>query len=300
MNRTPAFAAAVAIVSLASTLAAHPPLADGHELHEETWLAIEKLSQPDKFRQLEEILPTPNAFRTASGAPGPEYWQNRADYAIDVRLDDEGHRIEGFERVTYFNDSPDDLTYLWMQLEPNRYAKGSQALLSDSGPDLRNDQNVGFLRELDANRNWTGGVTIESVLDAAGEPLPHTIVGTMMRIDLPEPLEAGQSIGFSIRWHYPMREKRQGRGRSLYEWFPEDGNALYLVSKWFPRMCAYTDATGWQHKQFLGRGEFTLEFGDYEVAIDVPETFVVAATGELENADEVLTAAQRERLDEAR
>ena len=300
MNGIHAFAAIAVLGLLAATLSAHPPLADGHELHDEPWLAIEKLSQPDKFRQLEEILPTPNAFRTASGAPGPEYWQNRADHRIEVRLDDEGHRIEGFEEVVYSNESPDTLTYLWMQLEPNRYAKGSQALLSDSGPDLRQEQGVGFLRELEANRNWTGGVTIESVDDAAGDPLPHTIVGTMMRIDLPKPLGPGQTIEFSIRWHHPMREKRQGRGRSLYEWFPEDGNALYLVSKWFPRMCAYTDATGWQHKQFLGRGEFTLEFGDYEVAIDVPETYVVAATGELENADEVLTVAQRERLAQAR
>ncbi|MGA1017238.1 MAG: aminopeptidase, partial [Phycisphaerales bacterium] len=272
----PALFAGVSIAAFASITTAHPPLAEDHELHDGPWLAIEKLSQPDKFRQLEEILPTPNAFRTASGAPGPEYWQNRADYRISVRLDDERHRIEGVERVVYFNESPDTLRYLWMQLDPNRYAKDSQALLSDSGPDLRRDQDVRFLRQLEANRDWTGGVTIEAVETPDGSPLEHVVVGTMMRIDLPDPLESGETFEFSVRWNYPMREKRQGRGRSLYEWFPEDDNALYLVSKWFPRMCAYTDATGWQHKQFLGRGEFTLEFGNYEVAIDVPETHVVA------------------------
>ena len=296
----PALFAGVSIAAFASITTAHPPLAEDHELHDGPWLAIEKLSQPDKFRQLEEILPTPNAFRTASGAPGPEYWQNRADYRISVRLDDERHRIEGVERVVYFNESPDTLRYLWMQLDPNRYAKDSQALLSDSGPDLRRDQDVRFLRQLEANRDWTGGVTIEAVETPDGSPLEHVVVGTMMRIDLPDPLESGETFEFSVRWNYPMREKRQGRGRSLYEWFPEDDNALYLVSKWFPRMCAYTDATGWQHKQFLGRGEFTLEFGNYEVAIDVPETHVVAATGELVNGEDVLTAAQRQRLDEAR
>lgn len=300
MIRILAFAAVLALTSLRPTLAAHPPLAGEHELHDGPWIAIERLAPEDKFRQLEEILPTPNDFRTASGAPGPAYWQNRADHRIRVRLDEAGHRIEGDERITYHNQSPDRLSYLWLQLEPNRYARDSQALLTDPGPDLRQPQEVGFLRQLDANRGWKGGVTIESVTDAAGAPLAFTIVGTMMRIDLPTPLEAGGSVEFAIRWHYPMREKRQGRGRSLYEWFPEDGNAIYLVSKFFPRLCAYTDATGWQHKQFLGQGEFTLEFGDYEVEIDVPETFVVAATGELTNPDEVLTTVQRERLAAAR
>jgi len=300
VNATLLGTAALVLVAAAPCLAAHPPLAEDHELHDGPWLAIEKLSQPDKFRQLEEILPTPNAFRTASGAPGPEYWQNRADYRISVRLDDQGHRIEGAERVVYFNESPDTLRYLWMQLDPNRYAKDSQALRSDAGPDLRRDQDVRFLRRLEANRDWTGGVTIEAVETPDGAALAHTIVGTMMRIDLPDPLESGETFEFSVRWNYPMREKRQGRGRSLYETFPEDDNALYLVSKWFPRMCAYTDATGWQHKQFLGRGEFTLEFGDYDVAIDVPETYVVAATGELENPEDVLAEDQRTRLAEAR
>ena len=211
VNATLLGTAALVLVAAAPCLAAHPPLAEDHELHDGPWLAIEKLSQPDKFRQLEEILPTPNAFRTASGAPGPEYWQNRADYRISVRLDDQGHRIEGAERVVYFNESPDTLRYLWMQLDPNRYAKDSQALRSDAGPDLRRDQDVRFLRRLEANRDWTGGVTVEAVETPDGAALAHTIVGTMMRIDLPEPLGPGESFEFAVRWNYPMREKRQGR-----------------------------------------------------------------------------------------
>jgi len=299
MSRILACAAFLSLAS-GSMVAAHPPLAGEHELHDGPWIAIERLAPEDKFRQLEEILPTPNDFRTASGAPGPAYWQNRADYRIRVRLDEVGHRIEGEERITYRNESPDPLSYLWLQLEPNRYAKDSQALLADPGPDLREPQEAPFLRALEANRGWKGGVTVESVKDASGKALPFTIVGTMMRIDLPAPLAPRSRLEFSVRWHYPMREKRQGRGRSLYEWFPEEENAIYLVSKFFPRLCAYTDVTGWQHKQFLGQGEFTLEFGDYDVEIDVPETFVVASTGELANAAEVLTPTQRDRLREAR
>ena len=252
-----------------------------------------------KFRQLEEILPTPNHYRTASGAPGDAYWQQRADYEIEVELDDEQQRIIGSETIHYTNKSPDALDYLWVQIDPNLFAKDSEGHITEHAPDMSN-LNFRSLRGILEREQFDGKARIHAVRDSAGADLDHQVVKTMMRIDLPFPLQPGKSFRFSIDWSYNIVDAQLIRARSGYEFFPEDGNFIYEMAQWFPRMASYTDDRGWQHKQFIGSGEFTLEFGDYQVAITVPDDHVVTATGELQNADEVLTAEQRNRLKKAR
>ena len=257
------------------------------------------LQTQERFRQLDELLPTPNTYRTASGAPGSSYWQQRADYIIDVELDDDHQKILGSETITYLNRSPDTLRYLWLQLDANLFAPDSDSSLSDESPDL---QRVPFelLEYLLTRQTFDGGVTVSAVRDSQNNPLQHAIVKTMMRVDLPVPLASGESFTFSLDWQYRIVDAKVIRARAGYEFFKDDGNYVYEMAQWFPRVVAYTDATGWQHKQFLGRGEFTLELGDYLVRITVPADHVVGATGSLLNPDEVLTAVQRERLEQAK
>lgn len=256
-----------------------------------------KQSPSDKFRQLEEILPTPNEYRTASGAPGHRYWQQKVDYNIKVEIDDLNQRCIGSETITYKNNSPDTLTYLWLQLDQNLFAPESDAALTMTSPDL---VRLPYSRALALMRDpFPGGYTIASVKDAAGAKLPYTIVKTMMRVDLKQPLESGKSVQFSVDWSFNIVNARKIQARSGYEYFPEDKNYIYEMAQWFPRLAAYYDVYGWQHKQFLGTGEFTLEFGDYKVAITVPNDHIVAATGVLQNPNEVLSAKQRERLKQA-
>ncbi len=254
-----------------------------------------KYAQEDKFRQLEESLPTPNRFRTASGAPGPDYWQQQANYVIDVELDDVNQRISGSETVTYSNRSPDTLRYLWMQLDPNLFAKDSDAALTEMAPSMGRTSFSSLDRVL-ARQSFDGGVAITTVKDAANHDLKHTVVKTMMRIELPKPLAPGETFTFRIAWNYAINNSKLVSGRTGYEFFEEDKNYIYEIAQWYPRMAAYSDATGWQHKQYLGRGEFTLEMGDYLVRITAPDDHVVAATGVLLNEEQVLTEEQRERL----
>lgn len=262
----------------------------------------------DKFRQLEDLLPTPGATRTASGAPGDGYWQQQADYDIDVELDDQRRRIVGKETITYHNRSPHSLGYLWLQLDPNLFARGSDSVLSATVPFKGKDEfspgtgRVSFddLRTLLERETFDGRVNIRSVTDEKGRKLKHAIVKTMMRVDLPRPLESGDSYKLRISWDYKVVNAKLIFARGGYEYFEKDKNCLYEIAQWFPRMAAYTDVNGWQHKQFLGRGEFTLEMGDYLIRITVPEDHVVAATGQLLNEAEVLTDRQRERFKKAR
>ncbi|MDC8758962.1 M1 family metallopeptidase [Janthinobacterium fluminis] len=263
----------------------------------------------DKFRQLEELLPTPNIYRTASGAPGHAYWQQRADYAIRATLDEAKRQISGSAQITYHNHSPDTLGYLWLQLDQNIYKPDSDARRVMTAPSRQawakaksDEDGMKFegLRNILAGRASEGGFQIKAVRDGAGQPLRHVINQTMMRIDLPAPLKPGQRLSFSVDWQYQINEQKVLGGRAGYEYFEDDKNALFEVAQWFPRMAAYYDAAGWQHKQFLGSGEFTLEFGDYDIRLTVPADHIVASTGELQNPDEVLSAAQRERLARAR
>ena len=261
----------------------------------------------DKFRQLDELLPTPGAIRTASGAPGQAYWQQRADYTIRATLDESKRALSGAGTVTYHNNSPDTLKYLWLQLDQNIYQQGSDARQSATlpsrsawtGATAQTGLKYDGLRTLLEQHTFPGGFDILAVKDAGGRALPYTINKTMMRIDLPQPLKPGARVSFSIDWRYNINEQKVLGGRAGYEKF-DDNNDLFEIAQWFPRMAAYYDVYGWQHKQFLGAGEFTLEFGDYDVRITVPADHVVASTGELQNPGDVLTPAQRDRLKQAR
>ena len=268
----------------------------------------------DKFRQLDELLPTANVYRTASGAPGHAYWQQRADYVIRASLDENKHLITGTEKITYQNNSPDTLSYLWLQVDQNLYRPDSEAqstaAILNKEAWLRPREDVGergegnnvkfdALRAVIEGRVFDGGMQISN-LTAGGKPLKFVVNKTMMRVDLPSPLKPGERFVFSLDWKYKVSEQKALGGRAGVEFFEGSTNALYEIAQWFPRMAAYYDAKGWQHKQFLGAGEFTLEFGDYDVSLTVPADHVVAATGELQNANEVLTAVQRDRLKQAR
>ncbi len=255
----------------------------------------------DKFRQLEgEDWPTPTDYRIASGAPGHRYWQQKVDYKIDAVLDEPGKSISARESVTYKNNSPDALKYLWLQMDQNIFRRDSLAERSETVSDTGSISVTGVTR---AKRfqQWEGGYNDVKVLDANGQPLKYTLVDTLIRIDLPTPLQSGGEVSFSISWSNPIIETRVIGGRSGYECFTkpgEDGNCIFLGAQWFPRLAVYSDYEGWHNKAFLGDGEFTLEFGDYEVNLTVPADHVVSATGELQNP-EILSAAQRARLAEA-
>jgi len=247
----------------------------------------------DKFKQLDDLLPTPNVYRTASGAPGHRYYQQKADYKINLELDDEKQIIRGEETITYTNNSPDPLTYLWLQLDQNQTSKNSHSKLID----VERMQDFRTIENLERRFfEFDGGFKIEWIKSLSNEDMSYAINQTMLRIDLKNTLKPGASISFKIKWWYNINDRMKIGGRSGYEYFEEDKNYLYTIAQFFPRMCVYDDVNGWQNKQFLGRGEFALPFGDYEVSITVPADHVVGATGELQNANAVLTAEQRRRL----
>jgi len=249
------------------------------------------ISQNDIFKQMEDLLATPNSYRTATGAPGHEYYQVRADYKIKVELDDDNQKIMGDETVTFYNNSPNEMTYLWIQLDQNQ-----QSLDSDShkiqGEKIDDKTELSSLEKL---KPWfDGGFKLNYVKDINGKPLKYTVNKTMMRIDLPTILKKGDKFSFNIKYYYNINDRMKLGGRSGYEYFKEDDNYLYTIAQFFPRMCAYNDIEGWQNKQFLGAGEFTLIFGNYTVEITVPSDHLVAATGTLQNINQILT---REQLD---
>ncbi|AZI19715.1 M1 family metallopeptidase [Chryseobacterium taklimakanense] len=253
----------------------------------------------NKFEQLGTILPTPNIYRTASGAPGQGYWQNRADYDITAYLDEDSRKLKGSETVTYYNNSPDQLDYLWLQLDENQHSSINNSGYSASSklPKQVNSENLKS-SELPAADNGLG-VNLEKVTDAEGNPLKYVVNKTMMRIDLPKVLKKGEKFVFKIDWNYNIPNRITMGGRGGYENFPEDGNDLYTMTQWFPRMCVYSDFKGWQHNQFTGRGEFALPFGNYKVSMNVPADHIVAATGTGKNFKDVLTSAQYERWEKA-
>jgi Peptidase family M1 domain len=246
-----------------------------------------------KFRQLKQEFSTPNVYRTASGAPGHEYWQQQADYKIDVVMDDKTQRIDGKEAITYCNQSPDTLKYIWLQLDQNMRALDSDSR-STAKLSIENKQSFRSIRRL--HNDFDGGFKIESITDSQGRDLSYVVVQTMMRIDLPEPIAPGDEFTFNIAWWYNINNRKKDGGRSGYEYFEEDENYLYTIAQFYPRMAVYNEVEGWQHKQFLGAGEFTLPFGNFEVAITVPSDHVVGATGLLQNEKEVLTSEQINRL----
>ncbi|MCB0792475.1 MAG: M1 family metallopeptidase [Flavobacteriales bacterium] len=250
-----------------------------------------------RFQQMIAEWPTPNEYRTASGAPGHAYWQQKVDYDMHVTIDDATQKLTGEETITYRNNSPDGLDYLWLQLDQDLWVPGSDAEMTTPG---RIGDSIPIARLRNYSFIYVGGFRITAVRDGGGRDLDHTVNGTMMRVDLPHTLAPGRSFVFHIDWWYPINDRLKVGGRSGWEYFPEDGNYIYAMAQFYPRLCAYNDYEGWQNKQFLGRGEFTLEFGDFKVAITVPADHIVGATGELQNASSVLTPEQRSRLERAR
>ena len=252
-----------------------------------------------KFKQLHEELPTPNVYRTASGAPGHEYYQQKADYVISVELDENKNTIHGNETITYTNNSPDNLKYLWVQLDQNVRAKNSYGQLTSTNT-MDEDMRFSTIKRMHDRMNFDGGFKIEHVKDGSGKNLDYTVNETMMRINLPKPLKKGQSFSFKIKYHYKINDRMKIGGRSGYEYFKDEDNSIYTIAQFFPRMAVYNEVEGWQNKQFLGRGEFALPFGDYKVSITVPSDHIVAATGELKNSSSVLSKKQIKRWEKAK
>ncbi|QCK13492.1 M1 family metallopeptidase [Mangrovivirga cuniculi] len=251
-----------------------------------------------KFEQLGSLLRSPNVYRTASGAPGPEYWQQRADYNIDVTLDDDRQTITGSETITYYNNSPNPLGYLWVQLDQNMRATDSHTpKVATSG--MRDTLYSKWVPGIELN-DYEGGYKIKSVTDENGNDLKYFINKTMMRVELPSVMNSGDTFEFNIEWSYNINDRMSDGGRSGMEYFPEDDNYLYTIAQFYPRMAVYSDFEGWQNKQFLGRGEFALPFGNYEVSITVPSDHIVASTGVLQNEKEVLTKKQINRFEKAK
>ena len=250
-----------------------------------------------KFEQLDQALPTPNEYRTGSGAPGPRYWQQKADYTISVELNDDNQSIVGSETITYHNNSPDVLKYLWLQLDQNIIADDNT--LKNTATDAVVDS-AAAKSFATAVSDFEGGFNIKSVKETSGKPLPFFINNTMMRVALPQPLKSGEKFSFSIDYSYNIVDRNIFRQRSGLEFFPEDGNYVYTIAQFFPRMCVYDDVNGWQNKQFLGTGEFALPFGDYKVRITVPSDHIVAASGVLQNSRDVLTKTELERFEKAK
>ena len=252
-----------------------------------------------KFRQMYQEMATPNTYRSASGAPGPDYYQQQADYKMNITLDDENARLYGVETITYHNNSPDDLEYLWVQLDQNVRAKDSKSPLRNGNGVPLAYRTGSFAGEY-LGEPFDGGFNIDYVVDSAGKPLSYTVNQTMMRVNIPKPLLSGEKISFSIKWWYNIPNHTVDRARSGYEHFPEDGNNAYVIAQFFPRMAVYSDVEGWQNHQFWGSGEFALPFGNYEVDITVPADHVLDATGELQNRKEVFSREMMKRYEQAK
>ena len=252
----------------------------------------------NKFRQMYQEFATPNTYRSASGAPGPDYYQQQADYKMKITLDDKNARIYGEETITYTNNSPDALEFLWLQLDQNVRAKDSKSPLRDgSGVPLA--QQAASFTESYLTEPFDGGFNIEFVQDVNGKALPYTVNQTMMRVDLPVALASKGTYSFSVKWWYNIPDHTVNRARSGYEFFPEDGNRAYVIAQFFPRMAVYSDVEGWQNHQFWGSGEFALPFGNYEVDITVPADHVLDGTGELINRKEVYSKEMMRRFEQA-
>jgi hypothetical protein len=253
-----------------------------------------------KFEQLDQTLPTPNSYRSASGAPGINYWQQRADYDIDVELNDDTQLLTGKETITYYNNAPEVLRFLWLQLDQNNLSDGNMTDKTETNR-VRDSIPVKFFPLATDTYGYEGGFKITAVKDAiTGKALSYLINYTMLRVDLPTPMKTGDKFSFVVEWNYREKDRMKFSERGGYEYFPEDGNYLYTEAQWFPRMCVFDDYEGWQNKQFIGQGEFALVFGNYRVRITVPSDHIVGATGVLQNPKSVLTKDQIDRLEKAK
>jgi hypothetical protein len=253
----------------------------------------------NKFEQLGTILPTPNEYRTASGAPGPKYWQQRVDYNIKCELDEPNLTLKGSETITYYNNSPDVLTYLWLQLDENEHSSINNAGYQNSSQMGRQMSTTQADAMMEANKDNGLGDVITKLTDVTGKNLKYTINKTMMRVELPAALKPGQKFVFNLSWNYKITNRLTVGGRAGYEFFPEDGNHFFTMAQWYPRLAVYSDFQGWQHHQFTGRGEFALTFGNYNVSMTVPADHTILSTGECQNYTQVLSPAQMTRWSQA-
>ena len=264
------------------------------QAQEATKTAKTEERNPDKFKQMYDLFATPNIYRTASGAPGPEYYQQQADYKIDIELDDKNQKLYGTETITYTNNAKESLDYLWLQLDQNEKARNSNSPLVESNKIDPVFSAQSFSRKY-LEEDFDGGFKIEYVKDSQGKVMKYSVNQTMMRIELPEVLKFGEKISFSIKWWYNINNYTIDGGRSGYEHFEKDGNNLYVIAQFYPRMAVYNDVEGWQNMQFWGSGEFALPFGNFEVNITVPADHILEATGTLLNRSEVFTPEQLKR-----
>jgi hypothetical protein len=253
----------------------------------------------NKFEQLGTILPTPNEYRTASGAPGPKYWQQRCDYNIQCKLDEDKQWLTGKETITYFNNSPDVLTYLWLQLDENEHSSSNNANYQDAShmQKMLSDQMEEAMERQNSKNDY--GDNITKLTDSTGADLHYTINKTMMRVELPKAIKPGQKFVFKVEWNYHISDRMKYGGRGGYEYFPEDGNYLFTMTQWYPRLCVYSDFQGWQNHQFTSRGEFALTFGNFKVQMTVPADHIIGATGECQNYPQILSAAELARWKQA-
>ena len=250
------------------------------------------------FRQLTDLFATPNKYHNASGAPGVDYYQQKVDYSMKIELDDEKKKLYGEQSITYYNNSPDDLEYLWIQLDQNIRKKDAPALEKNESKFQLIQQTQTFASSY-IKEPFDGGFNIEWVRDINNNPIKYYINQTMMRVDLSKPIMSGQQYKFKIKWWYNINDHVNDEGRSGYEYFPKDNNRAYVIAQFFPRLCVYNDVEGWQNYQFWGNGEFALEFGDYDVNITVPSDHILDATGVLQNPKEVLSKIEYNRYKKA-
>ncbi len=254
----------------------------------------------NRFEQLGQDLPTPNSYHAADGMPGPDYWQQQADYDIECTLDTEKQQLSGIEKIKYYNRSPNTLKYIWLQLDENQHRSDSDANHANSSS-IRKVMSQDGLERLEAyDEPNKHGHNIEMVTDANGKDLKYIINQTMMRINLPKKLAPGETFTFNVKWNYNLTDRVDGLGgRGGYEYFEKEDNYIFTITQWYPRLCVYDAVEGWQNKQFTGRGEFALEFGNFNVKMTLPDDYVVASTGECQNMDKVLTSTQKQRWKQA-
>ena len=251
----------------------------------------------NKFKELYDEFATPNMFRTGSGAPGPGYYQQQADYKMNLELDDVNSKLSGYETITYTNNSPDELKYLWVQLDQNMRAPDSKSpLIEKGGVALK----PSLFAKTYIDNTFERGFNIEQVTEVNGNPLEHMINGTMMRIELPQPMVTGDKFSFDIKWWYYINNHVNEGGRSGFEYFSDSDNKIYVMAQFYPRMAVYSDVEGWQNAQFFGRDEFALPFGNFEVNITVPADHILDGTGRLTNRKEVFSKEMMSRYEEAK
>lgn len=250
------------------------------------------------FNQMYDLLPTPNQYRTASGAPGPAYYQQQADYEMNLTLDVEKDILNGEETITYTNNSPDVLEYLWVQLDQNTRKKDAPIHDVNQVSTPQNPVDANYFAQNFMKEKFDGGYTIHFVKDGNNKDLVHHINETMMRVIPPKPLQPKEKFIFKIKWSYNIPNYFEVGDRNGFE--PNEKGKVYAMAQFYPRMCIYNDVEGWQNMPYWQRSEYALPFGNFKVNITVPADHVMNATGNFANAQEILTKEQLQRYQKAK